>query len=103
MNVDVSGDGYKTSTSYTLRLQRASFDASIMSVNVPQTVKAGELFPVDVVMKNLGYNNLDDVYVTARIPALELQRTSFFGDIVALECDEDSTTVDKAYKRTCKN
>jgi len=94
LNVDVSGDGYKTSTSYTLRLQRTSFDASIMSVNVPQTADAGELFPVDVVLKNLGYNNLDDVYVTASIPALGLQRTSFFGDLVALECDEDSTAVE---------
>jgi hypothetical protein len=89
LNIDISGDGFKTSQSYTLRLQRESYDAEIKSVSVPQTVKAGEIFPVDVVLKNLGYNNLDDLVVTVSIPALGLERTSFFGDLVALECDKD--------------
>jgi len=94
LNVDISGSGYKTSATYTLRLQREPFDVAIKAVSVPQTAEAGDLFPVDVVLKNLGYSNLDDLEVTASIPALGIERTSFFGDLVALECDDASTSVE---------
>jgi hypothetical protein len=94
LNVEVSGDGYKTEDTYTLRVQREAYDASIKSIGVPQVIKAGETFPVDVVLKNLGYNDLDDLYVSASIPALGVERTSFFGDLVALECDDDDTAMD---------
>jgi len=94
LNVEISGDGFKTTESKILRLQREPFDAAIKAVSVPQKVQAGELFPVDVVLKNLGYNDLDDLVVTASIPALGLERTSFFGDLIALECDDDASNVD---------
>jgi len=94
LNVEISGDGFKTEARYTLRLQRTSYDADIRAVSVPQTVSAGDLFPVDVVLKNLGYNNLDDLVVTASIPALGVERTSFFGDLVALECDDGLNSTD---------
>ena len=45
-------------------------------------------------MKNVGYNNLDDVFVTVSVPALGLRQSSYFGDIVALECDEDDSDVE---------
>ena len=85
--------GFSTETVYTLRVQRNSYSADIISVSVPQTVKAGELIPVDVVVKNLGYNNLNNLFVTAGITGLNVERTSFFGDIVAVECDKTSTSV----------
>ncbi|MBI1973045.1 hypothetical protein HYS50_03500, partial [Candidatus Woesearchaeota archaeon] len=89
LNVEISGSGFRTEATYTLRLQRTPFDASIKAVSVPQTVNAGETFAVDVALKNLGYNDLDDLIVTASIPALGLERTAFFGDLVALECDDN--------------
>src|SRR3990172_5060627 len=94
LNVDISGSGLKTEATYTLRLQREPYDVAIKAVSVPQTVEAGDLFPVDVVLKNLGYSNLDDLEVTASIPALGVQRTSFFGDLVALECDDGLNSTD---------
>jgi len=93
LNVDISGDGFKTENTFTLRLQRESFDADIKSIGVPQTVKAGDTFPVDIVLKNLGYSDLDDLFVSAKISALGIERTAFFGDLVALECDDDDTAV----------
>ena len=84
-----NGD-YKTETSdLVLRVQRPSYHANIMSIEVSQTAVAGEILPVDVVLKNVGYNDLDDAYVTVSIPALGLERTSYFGDIVSIE-DEDN-------------
>jgi hypothetical protein len=93
LTVTVSGDGFKTTQVYTLRVQRESYNANILSVSVPQTVKAGENFPVDIVIKNIGYNNLNDLFVTAKISALGIERTAFFGDLVALECDKGMTPV----------
>ncbi len=94
LTVEISGDGFKTTEFRELRLQRTAFDASIKAISVPQTVSAGETFPVDVVLKNIGYNDLDDLIVTASIPALGLERTAFFGDIVALECDDKLFPID---------
>jgi len=78
----------------TLRVQRPSYNVDFKSVSVPQTVEAGETFPVDVVLKNLGYNDLEDLYVTAKISALDVEKTAYLGDLVALELnDEDEDTV----------
>ena len=94
LDIEIKGNGgFETVANYTLRVQRESFNADIKSVSVPQTVKAGESFPVDVVLKNLGYNDLDDVYVTAKISSLNVEKASFLGDMVALECDEDDTSL----------
>ena len=84
-----NGD-YKTEIiDFGLRIQRPSYNADIMSIETSQSVIAGELLPVDVVLKNIGYNNLDDAYVTVSIPALGLEKTSYFGDIVPVE-DKDN-------------
>ena len=94
LTVRISGSGFDTEASVPLRVQRESYSVDVLSIQVPQTVKAGELFPVDVVLKNLGYNDLSDLFVTAKISALGVQRTSFFGDLVALECDKNLDSVD---------
>jgi len=94
LDVKISGDGYKTTKSEELRVQRESFNADIKSVGVPQTINAGDMFPVDIVLKNIGYNDLDDLYVTVRISALDLERSGFFGDLVALECDDSDTAIE---------
>ncbi len=75
-----------------LRVQRKTYNAVIMSISTTQTAEPGQLFPVDVVLKNKGYNNLDDVYVTVSIPELGVERTAYFGDLVALEGDDDDET-----------
>ncbi len=89
LNIEISGDGYKTTDSYTLRVQRESYSLNVLSISVPKEVKSGESFPVDFVLRNIGYNNLDDLFVTARISALDIERSVFFGDLVAVQCDED--------------
>ena len=89
-----NGDFRTENDRISLNVQRPSYNAAIMSIDTAQSVKAGKVLPVDVVLKNTGYNNLDDVYVTVKIDALGLERTSYFGDLIALEnkYDEDTTT-----------
>ena len=88
-----NGD-YSSSDEVTLRVQRPSYNADIKLVTVANSAEAGETISVDVVVKNRGYNNLDDVLVTASISALGVSKSAYLGDIIALEdcssdCDDD--------------
>ncbi|MDE1848730.1 MAG: hypothetical protein KGH55_01725 [Nanoarchaeota archaeon] len=65
----------------TLNEQRQSYDVQVMSMNTPQDVHGGDLVPIQVVLKNTGYNQLNDLYVTVSLPALNLQKTVYFGDL----------------------
>jgi len=96
LNVKIYNQDYKTeSFEIELRVQRESYDAEVMSISTVQSADAGETLPVDVVLKNVGYNDLDDLYVTVSIPALGVERTGYFGDIVAIECDDDDEDDDE--------
>ncbi len=95
LSVKIWNGDYKTEfEDIALRVQRPTYNADVKSVNVPQNIEAGDNIPVDVVLKNIGYNDLDDVYVTASISELGLKGTSYFGDLVAIECDEDDNAVE---------
>ena len=78
----------------TLNVQRPTYNAEVKSITTSQSVEAGSDLPVEIVLKNMGYNDLDDVYVTAKISKLGVVQTSYFGDLVALEDnsnDDDDT------------
>lgn len=78
----------------SLRVQRESYNAEVMSISTTRAAEAGTLFPVSIVLKNKGYNNLDDVYVTAKIVELGAERSAYFGSLVALDDDDDDDTSD---------
>jgi len=89
LNIEIDGKDYSSEVdTIYLRVQRPSYNIDIKSVSVDQSVDAGETFPVEIVLKNIGYNDLDDLYVTAQIEALGVKKTGYFGDVVALECDD---------------
>lgn len=62
------------------------------------TLKAGSTIYADVVVKNMGNHDLDDVFVKASIKELGISRTVYVGDLVASEdcsddCDEEDAQV----------
>lgn len=87
-----NGDFRTESDSISLNVQRPSYNAEIMSIDSAQSVEAGKVLPVDVVLKNTGYNDLDEVFVTVKIGALNLERTSYFGDLIAVHKRDDTVT-----------
>jgi len=90
LNIEIDGREHKTELSdIVLKVQRPSYNADIKSVSAPQTVEAGETFPVDVVVKNIGYNDLDDLYIVTSILALGIEKSAYFGDLVADEWNPD--------------
>ena len=92
-----NGDFRTEDNKISLNVQRPSYNAAIMSIDSAQAVEAGKVFPIDVVLKNTGYNRLDDVYVTVKIGALGLERSSYFGDLVAIETKNNDDTVTKRF------
>ena len=85
---------------YTIKMQKDLYTLSFLSVDTPNSIVAGDVIAVDVVLKNHGANRLDDVYVKASIPELGIQRTVYFGDLQVdtedeIDDDETSDTVNK--------
>jgi hypothetical protein len=91
LEITIFNRDYETTPAdISLRVQRESYKVMVMSADALQYVKAGQLLPIDVVIKNIGYNDLSDLYITATIATLGVERRAYFGDIVALECNSDS-------------
>ena len=78
----------------SLTVQRPSYNPVVKSITVSNRVDAGDELSIEIVVKNIGYNDLKDIYVTAAIPTLGIDKTSYFGDLVADEWnyDEDDET-----------
>ena len=91
LEIKIWNSDYKTELDedVTLRVQRPSYNAAVMSIESKDSVSAGETILIDAVIKNVGYNYLDDLYVTVEIPETGLKRTTYVGDVVAVECCDD--------------
>lgn len=102
LNIEIDGKEYKQDFTYFLTVQRPSYNAVVKSVTIPSSIEAGEVFPIEIVMANIGYNNLDDVYVTAEIAELGADQSKWVGDLVWLEdcddnCEKEDTVMGKLY------
>jgi hypothetical protein len=104
LQIEINGDNYETTlNNVLLRVQRPAYNVDVESVTTPSTINAGQQFPVEVVLKNVGYNELNDVYVSAAISELGVvQGPKWFGDLVTLdncsgECNNQNTAVGDLY------
>ncbi len=82
-----SDDEVDFENEYSLSVQRPSYDVAIKSVMVDNSVDAGQVLPVDVVIKNVGYNEANDLYITVSIPELNIEKKVYFGDLVTTAYD----------------
>lgn len=81
----------------SLSIQRPEYNASIMSISSPQTVQAGQYYPIDIALKNTGYDRLNDLYATVKIDGLGIERSEYIGDLVSIETKHDSDTASKRF------
>jgi hypothetical protein len=75
-----------------LHVQRTSYDVAIKSVLTSSTLSTGASVPVQIVLKNVGYNDVEDLYVTVSLPELNVEKQVYFGDLVTVKddsCDND--------------
>ena len=83
----------QTIQTITLNEQRPSYNAQVMSLNTLNSVNAGQLLPVNVVLQNVGYNELNNMYVIANIPSLGVSKSAYFGDIMNPTSSSSNDTV----------
>jgi len=66
---------------YTMRMKKDTHSLNLLSVEAPDKVIAGSTVAIDVVVKNDGYKELEDIYVKASIPDLGIERRVYLGDL----------------------
>jgi len=81
-------EGYKQE-SFNLKLQRESYKLEILDVDMDKTVEAGSLLPINVVVKNVGYEKLEDVFVVIRSEDLGIEKKVYLYDLQSTDCTED--------------
>ena len=64
-----------------LNLQRESYVVEVLDADMTNEVSAGEVLPIDVVIKNRGRHFAEDTFVIARISALQIEDRAYFGDL----------------------
>ena len=84
---------------FPIRVQRESYDVRILSADFDRTAIAGDILAIDVVIKNRGFNRLDDNFVRVRIPELGVEKKVYFGDLTPLDDEEDEDKEDAVLGR----
>lgn len=85
----------KVELSSVVRMQRESYEISVLSMDYTTQVSAGDVVPVAVVLKNTGYGDLEDNYVIVSIPALDISTRGYVGDLVPLRDRDFDNSVEK--------
>ena len=100
LKVELTHDGSNAFEEYTVSVQRESYTFEIKSVDFSSKVNAGDVFPVSVVVKNTGFNRMDDTYVVVSIPTLGVSTRGYVGDLVTTNEDEDNEDKEDSMYRT---
>lgn len=69
----------------SLLAQREAYNIEILDVSTDSSTSAGGNLALDIVLKNRGGHFAEDTFVTARIPALGIERRAYFGDLSAVD------------------
>lgn len=100
LQVKLSCDqGTAYSTAYDVLVQRKAYSLDLLSIDVSKIAIAGSSLSIDVVLKNRGSHRIDDAFVVARIPALDVEKKVYFSDLTPVDQDFDDGKQD-AEERT---
>lgn len=94
LHVEISDKDDDIENEYTLTVQRDSYEYGLLSVEAPAAASAGDIVAIDIVLKNVGSKGLDDSFVVAKIPELNVYKKVYFGDLAPEDNydDEDDAT-----------
>lgn len=87
--VEIETDEGSVREERALQIQREPYNANVLFVEIDSMVEAGTNVPVDVVVKNLGRHELDDLVVKATVEQLGISKRAYFGDLTPLDNWED--------------
>lgn len=96
LHVDIEGERNLqgvTEAKINVEIQRIANLLQIMSVNLKEnTLKPGSVLEANVVVKNTGNHEIEDVYVRGTIKELGISRTYYLGDLAAYDKDNKENT-----------
>lgn len=106
--VEIVSSSDRTEVDYTVRMQRESYTLEILSVDYNTQISAGDVVPVTVVVKNIGFQRADDTYVVVSIPELGVSSRGYTGDLIPTEDydgydDEEDSVVKTLYLKMPEN
>lgn len=81
VTIEDKARGIVASRQIPLGAQRESYVVQILNVAMDSKVQAGDVLPIDLVLKNRGRQFSEDTFVKVSIPALGLERQAYFGDL----------------------
>lgn len=81
LSVESRSNGVGDTTSIKLAGQRESYLVQVLDVSMDSKVTAGDVTPVDIVIKNRGSHFAEDTFVKVSIPALGVEQRAYFGDL----------------------
>ena len=91
LTLRIESDNGNWENTYTLGMQRIPYNADLIFVEMDSQVTAGSTTSVDIVIKNDGRHDLEDLVVEVSIPELGVSKRAYFGDLVPVdECDADN-------------
>jgi hypothetical protein len=99
LHVEISDKNDDIDAEYDLTVQRESYSYDLLSVEAPVKASAGDIVAIDVVLKNIGGKDLEDSFVTARIPELGIYKKVYFGDIAPEDNFDDDDDEDARERR----
>ena len=91
----------QSSTGDTLRatfaVQRQNYALDFLSIESDSRVSAGEILPIEVVLKNRGRYDAEDTFVIASIDALGISKKIFLEDLSFLDQSSNDNEDDSLY------
>ncbi len=85
VSIENRARGEVASRKITIGAQRESYIVQILNVAMESKVQAGETLALDIVLKNRGRHFSEDTFVKVSIPALGIERQSYFGDLAPVD------------------
>ena len=96
----IESDAGDWEESYELGMQRKPYNANLIFAELDSQVQAGSNMVIDLVVKNDGRHDLEDVVVEVSIADLGISKRAYFGDLVPVdECDGDCNKQDSVEGR----
>lgn len=91
VNVKVTAkDADSVEGDYAVEMQRQLYSLDLMSVDLPNSVSAGSIVPLDIVVQNDGNSRMNDIYVKVTIPELAVNQKVYLGDLGAKDAPDDT-------------
>jgi hypothetical protein len=97
--VRISDKNNEVEEGYSIMLQRETYAYEFLQADAPIKASAGEIIAVDVVLKNVGNNELEDSFVSVAIPELGVSKKAYFGDLTPSDCADDDCDKEDARER----